>query len=340
MKFLGLSLFLVLLLAVAGCDADNDYQQISGRTMGTGYTLTFLPGNKPVDNLSEAVESRLQQLNQNLSTYIEDSDLNQLNRSNAEKCIKVSRDTAQVMSEAMRIFQLSDGAFDPGLGPLIELWGFDKKDTQNEIPAPATIKSEVNNLSFGHSKLDKDKPCIQKGSDELYINFSAIAKGYGVDVIARLLERDYGIENYLVEIGGEVKVKGKNARNQLWRIAIEAPQIDSRRVQKVISPGIMAVATSGDYRNYFEKDGKRYSHTIDPTTGYPIDHSLASVTVLHPSAMTADALATVIMVLGDERGRAFANRNNIAVFMIIKSGDGFEEYYNAEFTPYLDTNRN
>ncbi len=340
MKFLGVSLYLVLLIAATGCDESKSYQQISGRTMGTGYTLTFLPEHKSVDTLSETVESRLQQLNQNLSTYIEDSDLNQLNRSTAEKCIQVSPDTAQVMSEAMRIFRLSEGAFDPGLGPLIELWGFDKKDTQNQIPPAAAIKSEVQNLSFGRSRLDKEKSCIQKGSDELYINFSAIAKGYGVDVIADMLERDYGINNYLVEIGGEVKVKGRNSRNQPWRIAIEAPQTDSRQVQKVISPGIMAVATSGDYRNYFEKDGKRYSHTIDPTTGYPIDHSLASVTVLHPSAMTADALATVMMVLGDERGRAFANRNNIAVFMIIKNGDGFEEYYNVEFAPYLDSNRN
>lgn len=307
--------------------------------MGTGYTLTFLPGEKAVDNLSETVESRLKQLNQNLSTYIEDSDLNQLNRATAKSCFKVSHDTAKVMTEAMRIYQLSEGAFDPGLGPLIELWGFDKKDTQNKIPAPVAIEKEVESLSFGRSTVNPDTPCIQKGSDELYINFSAIAKGYGVDVISQILESDYGITNYLVEIGGEVKVKGKNSRNQPWRIAIEAPEIDSRRVQKVISPGIMAVATSGDYRNYFEKDGKRYSHTIDPTTGYPIDHSLASVTVLHPSAMTADALATAIMVLGDERGRAFAKRNNIAMFMIIKNGDGFEEYYNAEFAPYLDTTR-
>ncbi|WP_164503517.1 FAD:protein FMN transferase [Pleionea sediminis] len=304
--------------------------------MGTWYNIIFKEEHKNTGDLAKVIDLRLSSLNQNLSTYIEQSDLNQLNRSSSDGCVEVSDDTAAVMKEALRIYNLSNGAFDPGLGPLIELWGFDKKDTHEMIPNEGSIQEMLTKLTFGKSELNEQKQCIKKGSSDLAINFSAIAKGYAVDELAEVLEKRYGIKNYLVEIGGEVKVKGNNNQGKPWRIAIEAPDPSSRTVQKIVNPGIMGVATSGDYRNYFEKDGKRYSHTINPVTGYPIDHQLASVTVIHPSAMTADALATAFMVLGDKIGYELAEKNKIAVFMIIKTADGFEEQYNQHFKPYLN----
>ncbi|HHH0289830.1 TPA: FAD:protein FMN transferase, partial [Yersinia enterocolitica] len=170
---------------------------------------------------------------------------------------------------------------------------------------------------------------------ELYVDLSAIAKGYGVDVVAEYLEAQ-NIDNYMVDIGGEVRTRGNNGENKPWRIAIEKPVAGSEQsAQEIIEPGRMAIATSGDYRNYFEQNGVRYSHTIDPETGRPIKHRLVSITVLDPSCMTADGLSTGLGVLGPERGMALANLLGIPVFMIVKTDDGFEERSSESFKPYL-----
>lgn len=328
-------IYLLLFSVFLTACQQQEYVKINGQTMGTYYTLQFKPESQSVDGLSAQVEQRLEQLNQNLSTYIDDSDLTTLNRSVGRRCFKVSQDTLAVVSEALRIHQLSDGAFDPGLAPLIELWGFDKKQTNNQVPADELIKERQAMINFTDAQVRQEQGCIVKGNDLLQINLSAIAKGYAVDELIAILEQQYGIQNYLVEIGGELRVNGNNAHNKPWTVAIESPDPGSRSVQKVITPIDMAVATSGDYRNFFEKDGKRYSHTINPISGYPIEHKLASITVLHPSTMTADAMATTLMVLGEKAGKDFAQQHNLPVFMIIKSDDGFKEYYNDAFKPYL-----
>lgn len=313
----------------------QEYVKINGQTMGTYYTLQFKPESKSIEGLPTEIEQRLAELNQNLSTYLDDSDLTTLNRSVGRRCFNVTQDTLTVVSEALRIHKLSNGAFDPGLGPLIELWGFDKKQTNNEVPSDEAVKERMAMINFSDTQARMEQGCIVKGNDLLQINLSAIAKGYAVDELITILEQQYGIKHYLVEIGGELKVRGDNARNKPWTIAIESPDPGSRSVQKVITPLNMAVATSGDYRNFFEKDGKRYSHTLNPITGYPIEHKLASITVLHPSTMTADAMATTLMVLGEQAGKELAQQHNLPIFMIIKSDDGFKEYYNDAFKPYL-----
>lgn len=319
---------------------DNTYLKLQGMTMGTTYHITFEAHQVDSEAMHNAIDQRLEEINQRMSTYISDSELMLLNAAPSGECFAVSTDTLAVIADAMRINQLTDGAFDPGLGPLIELWGFDRKDTNNRIPSAEEIAHHKTQLSFSESKLDYDNSCITKGSDHLFINLSAIAKGYAVDAIAELMEQQYAIQNYLVEVGGEVKVKGVNGRGVPWSIAIESPTTGNRAVQKIINPGIMGVATSGDYRNYFERDGKRYSHTIDPVTGYPIEHSLASVTVVHPSTMTADGLATALMVLGEEKGMKLAEQHGWAVFMIVKDSQGFKELSSTAFEQYLKKTAN
>ncbi|NVJ58932.1 MAG: FAD:protein FMN transferase [Gammaproteobacteria bacterium] len=325
--------FISALLLLAACD-EPQYQKINGFTMGTSYQVVFKGKSKNTKQLKDDIERRLDELNQNLSTYIDDSDLMLLNSYQSTDCKKVTTDTLEVTKTALYVYTLSNGVFDPGLGPLIELWGFDRKDTHQVIPSKNQINEELSQLSFRSTKVDVSEKCIAKGSEDLFINLSAIAKGYAVDEIAQIVE-GFEINNYMVEIGGELKTSGNNPKGHSWNIAIESPTSESRTVQKVINPGIMSVATSGDYRNYFEKDGKRYSHTIDPTTGYPIDHKLASVTVINESAMLADALATAIMVMGPERGLEFANANQIPVFLIVKGADEFIEVQNKAFEPYL-----
>ncbi|GAL06806.1 thiamin biosynthesis lipoprotein ApbE [Photobacterium aphoticum] len=174
-----------------------------------------------------------------------------------------------------------------------------------------------------------------KDIPDLYVDLSSIAKGFGVDVVADYFEQ-LGVADYLVEVGGEIRLKGKNVEGVPWRIAIEKPTEDgSRAIQEVIEPGNMAVATSGDYRNYFEQDGVRYSHLINPKTGKPIANHVVSVTVLNPSCMTADALATAFSVMGEEKAIALANKEKLAVLLIVKTEQGFKEYPSDVFVPYM-----
>ncbi|QSA19278.1 FAD:protein FMN transferase, partial [Vibrio furnissii] len=176
---------------------------------------------------------------------------------------------------------------------------------------------------------------LSKDLPHLYVDLSTIAKGWGVDVVANYIESQ-GIHNYMVEVGGEIRLKGLNRDNVPWRIAVEKPTVDERSIQEIIEPGDMAIATSGDYRNYFERDGVRYSHIINPQTGRPIHNRVVSVTVLDKSCMTADGLATGLMVLGDEKGIEIAEQNHIPVFMIVKTDDGFKEIASSAFKPYLN----
>lgn len=168
------------------------------------------------------------------------------------------------------------------------------------------------------------------------MDLSSIAKGFGVDVVADYFD-DLGVADYLVEIGGELSLKGNNLEGVPWRIAIEKPTEDgSRAIQEVIEPGDMAVATSGDYRNYFEEDGVRYSHLIDPNSGMPISNHVVSVTVLHPSSMTSDALATAFSVMGEEKALALANQEQIPLLLVVKTEQGFKEYISDAFAPYMN----
>ena len=199
---------------------------------------------------------------------------------------------------------------------------------------PETIPSEEDVAAVreyvGLDKLQVQGNALVKGHPQLYVDLSTIAKGYGVDVVADLLEEN-GIHNYLVEIGGEMRVKGEKGDGSPWLIAIEKPVSNQRAVQKVVSIGENAIATSGDYRNYYEQDGTRYSHLIDPRTGKPIQHNTVAVTVVHKSSMTADGLATAFNVMGWEDAIEVAEANDIAVFIIRRKDKDFEEYTSPAF---------
>ena len=188
--------------------------------------------------------------------------------------------------------------------------------------------------SIGLDKLTFENGLLAKKIPGLYVDLSTIAKGYGVDLIAEFIET-HGINNYLVEIGGEMRLKGFKHTGELWHVAIEKPLSTERAVHQIIVPKDNAVATSGDYRIYFEADGQRFSHIIDPKTGKPINHKLVSVTVIHPSSMTADGLSTAMMVMGEEKALAFAEKNDLAVYIIVKTEHGFVEQSTVKFMQYL-----
>lgn len=247
--------------------------------------------------------------------------------------ISVSAEMLEVLQVADRVYQLTGGAFDPTVGPLVNLWGFGPDPSSSEIPPKETIRRQLARVGLDKLVVNTDGNSVRRTAD-IQLDLSAVAKGFAVDAVAELLE-SMGIANYLVEVGGELRLRGTKAELQPWRIAIESPSLERHAVQQAMTPGDAAVATSGDYRNYFEKDGKRYSHTIDPRTGYPVSHHLASVTVVADTTAFADALATGLMVMGHEAALALAEKNDLAVYLLVKEKDGFKAYSSPAFGRYL-----
>lgn len=310
----------------AATDSDKLQElQLSGYTMGPiVYTVKLIADKEEVEdaNLAGEVDDLLVSLNKKMSTWDKSSELSLINQGSAEQSYDISDELLMVMGESVRLAKLTNGSLDVTVGPLVNLWSFGPENRPEAIPTEQEINDAKARIGIGKIALQGN--VLRKQQDEIYIDLSAIAKGYAVDKVAELLEQR-GHLNYLVDIGGEMRIKGNKIDNKPWRIAVEKPISGTRAVQKVIIPGDNAVATSGDYRNYFEVDGVRYSHTIDPMTGWPIDHKLVSVTVVHPSAMTADGLATAIEVMGPEKGLKFAEQHRLAVYLISKTETGFSE---------------
>ncbi|MFT6420207.1 MAG: thiamine biosynthesis lipoprotein [Porticoccus sp.] len=323
----------VMVSLLSACDRQSQLV-FDGRTMGTTYQVKLVPSEQSVsDDLGQKIQSRLDSLNNTFTTYQQDSELMLLNRAPVGQVYAVSQDMLHVLNTAKEVHQLTSGAFDPTVGALVNLWGFGPENTGNRVPSETDIATELGLLGFNKLQITPDATSITRSSD-IALDMSAVAKGYAVDAVAELLEQE-GFNNYLVEVGGELRLKGVKANKDPWRIAIEAPSLERGLVQKVLVPGDAAVATSGDYRNYFEKDGKRYSHTIDPRTGYPLDHQLASVTIIAETAVFADALATGFMVLGADASLKIAEENKLAVYLLVKEGEAFKSYYSSAFAPFL-----
>jgi thiamine biosynthesis lipoprotein len=330
------------MIFLAGCFPSSDLSKqeilLQGRTMGTTYNIKVVIENNAVDTkkVHLGIDALLVQLNQQMSTYIEDSELSQFNQSTSLAPIEISAGLKRVIEEAIRLGKLSEGSLDVTVGPLVNLWGFGPEYRPDTIPSDEELLAArqrigLSNLSLSNNKLSKKIP-------NLYVDLSTIAKGYGVDIVAEYLESK-GVDNYLVEIGGEMRIKGFKQTGELWHVAIEKPIQDAsgeqRSVHQVIIPKDNAVATSGDYRNYYEAQGQRFSHIIDPATGKPINHKLVSVTVIHPSSMTADGLSTAMMVMGEKEAIAFAEKNGIAAYIIAKTDNGFVEQSTVKFMQYL-----
>jgi len=337
------SLFYLLgCVALTACDeAEKEFLQlqVSGPTMGTQYHISVVSQlAMDQDTLQHAIDQRLAVINQSMSTYISDSELSRLNQASGEDWFPVSDSLFAVLSLAKQISRESDGAFDITVGPVVNLWGFGPNNfgpnnkALVDFPTQAEIDSLRELIGYDKVQLNNTSKAVKKPSGR-YLDLSAIAKGFAADDISQLL-LSMGYANHMVEIGGEIMAQGHNARGQAWRIGIENPTMTHSGVQQAVAVSGVGVATSGDYRNYFEVDGERFSHTIDPLTGRPVTHSLASVTVIAPTAMAADAYATAINVLGYLPGRAFAEKYGLAVFFIVRRADGFETSVSTHFSQF------
>ena len=308
-------------LLLAGCSSpDVQIEGVKGRTMGTTYSLLW-PANQDVDaqRVREKVELALASINAEMSTYDPSSQLSQFNKQSSPSSLSIGSDFYQVMVLSKSVFEQTDGYFDPTVGPLVNLWGFGPDKHPINIPSASTIADTKMNTGF--SAIQLDEGVIRKNAPR-YVDLSAVAKGFAVDKVALILD-DFGISSYLVEIGGELKGKGLKAPGLPWKVAVEKPIEEERAVQEVLPLTNGAMATSGDYRNYFVLEGKKLSHSIDPFTGYPVEHTLASVTVVDDNCARADALATAMLVMGAEKAKKLAKEEQIAALLIERVGTDF-----------------
>jgi thiamine biosynthesis lipoprotein len=301
--------------------------------MGTRFTVKAvdLPSSIDAQSLQREIQDRLERVDALMSTYDPDSELSRLNRFDTMEWFEISPETATVLAEARRIAELTGGAFDVTVGPLVELWNFgpDKSPT-DRVPADGEIEEVKAKTGWQGIEVRLSPPGVRKKRKELSVDLSGIAKGFAVDRVAEHLE-ERGIENYMVEVGGELRARGHNPQGKPWQIAVEAPTPGVRSIQRVVGLDGLGMATSGDYRNFFEEDETRYSHVIDPRSGRPIAHDLASVTVLAPSCMEADALATALLVMGPDAGYELAAREKIQALFIVRTEAAFAEKATPQF---------
>lgn len=319
-------------LSLSACQQTPDYNYLSGETMGTSYHISYqLPADADEAAIQTSIDERLQQINDSMSTYQADSTISQFNRVSKNTPITIDADFERVLDISQTVYQQSGGAFDPTVMPLVDTWGFGSTMTVERLQSPPTA------LEIAQAKALVDFESIVQKEQTLYktkegvgLDFSAVAKGYGVDVIADVLKDKYQIRNYMVEIGGEVATSGVNNQQQPWQIAIDAPIQDSTvserqtisAIRQPINTGNqMHLATSGNYRNSVIFDGKRYSHTIDPTTGRPIAGGAPSVTVAADSVALADAWATALTAMPYQKALTLAEEKNLAVLFVVL-GDG------------------
>jgi thiamine biosynthesis lipoprotein len=319
-------------LLLAACASQPVETAFSGEAMGTTWNVKVVTAAtlENEQEAAEAIRTALDDVNSKMSTYRADSELSRFNASREAEPFPVSPETMAVFEESQRVGELTSGAFDITVGPLVNAWGFGPGERREDLD-DAAIADIRAHTGWDKLVINPGEGSLVKLDPELYCDLSAIAKGYAVDRVSVALA-DLGLDRHMVEVGGEVRASGTNVEGRPWRIAIEKPVEGGRAIQRVVGLSNYSMATSGDYRNYFERDGKRYSHEIDPATGRPVEHRTASVTVLEPTCAAADALATGLIVMGEERGYERAVELEIAALFLVREADGFVE----KSTPAFD----
>ena len=331
-------LLVALLLGACEPSPPDPTVRFTGSTMGTSYDLKLVPaqGQTIPADFKNRVEELLARINRQMSTYDPNSELSRFNRNPSTNWIAVSPELHQVVAEGLRTSELTNGAFDITVGPLVNLWGFGPEPRRDQVPSDEAVARARERVGYWRLQAREQPPALKKERADLYVDLSALAKGYGVDQLAALVETT-GITNYLVSIGGEIRARGHNGQGQPWTIAIEKPVPGQRAVERLVRFGDRSISTSGDYRNFFEQNGQRYSHVINPRTGRPVLQTLASVTVISDRSMIADVTATALMVAGPDVGFHLASEHHLAAFFVLVKPEGFQEHHTPEFEPFLVT---
>ncbi|WP_226051257.1 FAD:protein FMN transferase ApbE [Dickeya chrysanthemi] len=336
-------LFLGLISVLSACkqeavvDAARPFTTFEGKTMGTFYSVK-ISGALPESSqqLQQEIDALLEQANNEISTYRTDSVLSRFNQYAGAQPQPISNGMADIILAAQRIGRATGGAMDITVGPLVNLWGFGPQKQPVTIPSQQQIDEARRKVGLNHLRFvsNDQGEWLQKDLPGLYVDLSTLGEGYGADLLAQLMTRK-GITNYLVSVGGAISSRGVNGQGQPWRVAIQKPTDKENAIQTAVDLHGYGISTSGSYRNYFEQDGKRYSHVIDPATGRPITHQLVSVTVIARTALEADGWDTGLMVLGAEKALKLAEQQGLAVYLITKTDQGFEAVMTPQFKAFL-----
>ena len=318
---------------LAGCNLKKE-TLITGKTMGTTYHIKVVSlFYKDTEGLKGKIENRLKDINKSMSTFSKESEITRFNTFDSEEKFAVSADFLEVMNTARKIYELSGGAWDGTVYPLVELWGFGPKERNGGIPDKKDIEKVLINVGFDKIKISESGYLVKR-NPSVSLDLASIAKGYGVDEIADVIRKE-GIDDFLVEIGGEVYASGLRKDGGHWRVGINRPDKDALfdEVYKTMMLKNKGLATSGDYRNYFEKEKAVYTHVLDPKTGYPVTNGVVSVSVIADNCTFADGLATAIMVMGHKKGLELADKiPGIECFIVVREKDGkFAEYSSKGF---------
>lgn len=321
----------VVMLAgvLAGCGNGDSMESIGGPTMGSTYSIKYVRhANLPAPaQVRSEVEKILAEVDKQMSTYRSDSDIERFNDLPANRCQKMLASILKLIRVGEQLSEQSEGSYDLTVEPLLNLWGFGPRAREEKVPNAQALAEVRQRVGYQHLRIEGEQLCKDAAVE---VDFNSIAAGYAVDTIAAKLDA-MGIHNYLAEATGELKAAGKKLDGSPWRIALEQPRDDQQVAERIIAVDGYGVSTSGDYRNYFLQDGRRYSHTFDAHTGTPVSHTLASVTVIHPSALMADGLSTLLLILGPERGWDYAETHNIGAFFVIRADTGFVIRTNQAF---------
>jgi thiamine biosynthesis lipoprotein len=315
------------------CQSSRGETELAGSIQGTTYHIKMvLEGlSVDVDRLRGGIEKAFDEIDVKLSNYREDSEISQLNRQSTVEWLSVSREIAELVNIAKTVYERSEGCYDLTVKPLFDLWGFSRHE--NRVPSQAEIERVLAHVGMHRVEVDMANLRIRKQDPELRIDLSSIAQGYTVAAIAKLLESQ-GIQNYLVEVGGEMKVKGRKANGRSWRVAIEKPTPYTREIERILDIHQQtgtAIMTAGTYRNFFEDQGQVYSHILDAKTGRPVNHHLLSVTVLHDDPTWADAWDTALLCIGETKARHIAEAEHLKVLLIYQEGQELKEHMSSAF---------
>ncbi len=304
---------------------------IEGLAQGSSYHISYTGKERP--EIQRLVDERLASFDKIFSNYRPDSDISRFNNQNGLDWFKVDADLVRLVELSHKISQQSQGAFDITVGALLKIWGFGPfKTADHRLPTDAQIAEALKDVGYRQLLFQKSPPALKKTNTRVYVDVSGIAQGYSVDKIAKFLETK-AIQNYMVEIGGEIRTKG-DKNGQPWTLAVDSPSSEPGNAAALVHVVNKGLTTAGDYRDYFEKDGKRFSHTIDPRNGRPVAHKLASITVIAASTGEADGWDTALMVLGPEESRKLVPKMRLAAFMIMREGNSFVTESLGDFEKY------
>jgi FAD:protein FMN transferase len=320
---------LALGIALSACDPYPQESELSGEVQGTTYHIKMVLGvrdSRELADIRASIQSSFEEIDRKLSNYREDSEISRFNRQNSTDWIPVSREISGLVWIAKQVHEKTQGCYDLTVKPLFDLWGFSKHSGQ--VPGDDAIAETLKHVGMSQVEVDTVNSRIRRADGLIRIDLASIAQGYTVAAIATVLE-SRGISNYLAEVGGEMKVRGRKANGNPWRVAVEKPTPYTREVERIFDiheEAGTAIMTAGTYRNFFEEQGQVYSHILDPRTGKPVAHQLLSVTVLHEDPTWADAWDTALLCVGEKPAKEIAEREGLKTLLIYREGSQLREY--------------